>query len=64
MSALDDLDSLAMDAAAPIPALQALLGMDDPDPHMPAIKELLGIVNDRLAQISDAVYQLKAAEKG
>jgi hypothetical protein len=64
MSALDDLDSLAMDAAAPIPALQALLGMEDLDSHLRAIKELLGIVNDRLAQIDDAVGRLKAAEGG
>ena len=64
MSTLVDLERLAVDAAAPIPALQALLGMDDPDPHMPAIKELIGIVDDRLAQISDAVYHLKAAERG
>ncbi len=62
MSALVDLDRLAVDAAAPIPALQALLGMDDPDPHLPAIKELLGIVDDRLAQIADAVDRIKAAE--
>ena len=64
MSALDDLESLAMDAAAPLPGLNALLDMDDLDLHMPAIKHLVGIVDDRLSQISDAVYQLKAAEKG
>ena len=63
MSALDDLDSLAMGAAAPIPALQALLGMEE-DHHLPAIKELIGIVDDRLCEISDAVYRLKAAEQG
>ena len=49
MSALDDLDNLAMEAAAPIPALQALLGMEE-DHHLPAIKELVGIVDDRLAR--------------
>ena len=37
-----------MDAAAPIPALQALLGMEE-DHHLPAIKELVGIVDDRLS---------------
>jgi len=63
MTALADLERLAMDAAAPIPAIQALLAMDE-DHHLPAIRELLGVVDGRLAQISDAVYQLKAAEKG
>ena len=63
MTTLDDLDLLAMDAAAPIPALQALLGMEE-DHHLPAIKELVGIVDDRLSQISDAVDRLKAAERG
>ena len=64
MSTLDDLDRLAVDAAAPIPALQALLGMEDLTLHLPAIKELVGIVDDRLAQIADAVGRLKAAETG
>ena len=64
MTALADLERLAMDAAAPIPALLALLGMDDPDSHMPAIRELIGIIDDRLAQIDAAVDRLKAAEKG
>jgi len=62
MSALDDLDSLAMDAAAPIPGLKALLDMDDLGSHLAAIRELVGIVDSRLCEISDAVYRLKAAE--
>ncbi len=62
MSTLVDLDRLAVDAAAPIPGLQALLGTGDLDLHIPAIKELVGIVDDRLSQISDAVDHLKAAE--
>ena len=61
MTTLAELDSLAADAAAPIPSLQALLDTDDPGLHMPAIKELIGIVNDRLSQIADAVYRLKTA---
>ena len=63
MTALDDLDRLSVDAAAPIPGLKALLGMEDLDSHLAAIKELVGIVDDRLSQISDAVYRLQAAEK-
>ncbi len=59
-----DLDRLVADAAAPIPSLQALLDTDDPDPHIPAIKELIGIIDDRLCQIADAVGRLKAAETG
>ena len=64
MTALDDLGILVMDAAAPIPSLQALLGTDDVDPHMPAIKELVGIIDGRLCQIADAIERLKAAERG
>lgn len=33
-------------------------------PTLPAIKELVGIIDDRLSQISDAVDRLKAAERG
>ncbi len=61
MAALVELDRLVADAAAPIPSLQALLDAGDPGLHMPAIKELVGIVNDRLLQIADAVGHLKAA---
>ena len=60
MTALAELDRLVADAAAPIPSLQALLDTGDSGLHMPAIKELLAIVNDRLSQISDAVGRLKA----
>ena len=59
-----DLDILVADAAAPIPSLQALLDTDDPGLHMPAIKELIGIIDDRLCQIADAVGRLKTAERG
>ena len=61
MNTLDELDRLVVDASAQIPSLQALLDMDDPGLHMPAIKELLGIVDVRLSQITDAVGRLKAA---
>ncbi len=61
MTALVELDRLVTDAAAPIPSLQALLDTGDPVLHMPAIKEMIGILNDRLSQISDAVGRLKAA---
>ncbi len=64
MTALAELDRLVADAAAPIPSLQALLDTDDPVLHMPAIKELVGIVDDRLSQIADAVIHLKAAGEG
>ncbi len=61
MTALAELDRLVADAAAPIPSLQALLDTGDPGLHMPAIKELVGIVDDRLSQIADAVGRLKTA---
>ena len=64
MTVLVDLDILVMDAAAPIPSLKALLDTDDPGLRMPAIKELVGIIDNRLCQIADAVERLKAAERG
>ncbi len=61
MTTFVELDRLVVDAAAPIPSLQALLDTGDPVLHMPTIKELVGIVDDRLSQIADAVSRLKAA---
>ena len=61
MNPLVKLDCLVGAAAAPIPGLQALLDMDNPGPHMPAIKDLVAIVDDRLSRIADAVGRLKAA---
>ena len=57
-----ELDRLVTDAAAPIPSLKVLLDQDDHDLHMPAIKELIGIVDSKLGQIADAVIRLNQAE--
>ena len=58
-----ELDRLVTDAAAPIPSLKVLLDQDDRDLHMPAIKELLGILDSKLGQIADAVIRLNQAEE-
>ncbi len=60
---LRELSRLVTDAAAPIPSLKFLLDQDDRDLHMPAIKELIGILDSNLGQIADAVIRLEQVEE-
>ena len=53
------LERLAIDAAAPLPSILALLSTDDPDIHRAAARELVRTVDDTLAKMADAVIRLQ-----
>ena len=59
----DELNSLVVDAAALFPSLRALLEINE-DGHRPAIFELLKLADDRMEQLSDAVYRLQINGEG
>ena len=55
---LEEAERLAMEIAAPLPALMTLVAADE-QLNQPAITTLLETVNSKAAEISDALFRLR-----
>ncbi len=55
---LEEAEHLAMEIAAPLPALMTLVAADE-QLNQPAIMTLLETVNSKAAEISDALFRLR-----
>ena len=55
---LETVERLAMDIAAPLPALMTLVAADE-QLNQPAIMTLLKDVDSKAAEISDALFKLR-----